>query len=117
MSEFDVYFWTRLDYLQGTSIAFTVVLGIALIFLSIVHIVSRQNDWDYKVNVIPFYWVFTVLILLCIVIPSSKEYAMIKVIPRIANSELSAQIQKDVPELYQIAMSALKEKIAPAPSK
>ena len=34
---------------------------------------------------------------------------MIKVFPKIANSELSKEVQKDVPEMYQMAKDYMKE--------
>ena len=46
--------------------------------------------------------------LVAVAIPSSKTIAMMVAIPAIANSE---PIQKDIPELYQLAKDALKEQI------
>lgn len=40
--------------------------------------------------------------------PSSKNLALIYVLPRIADSKV---IQKDLPELYDIAISSLKNKL------
>lgn len=49
------------------------------------------------------------LSVLAVATPSSKTIAMMVAIPAITNSE---PIQKDLPELYQLAKEALKEQIA-----
>ncbi len=51
---------------------------------------------------------FTVL--LSALIPTSNTIAMMAVIPEIAHSKV---IQTDLPDLYEIAIKALKEQIAP----
>ena len=118
MSEFEVYLWTRLDSIEIVFGLIAWTYWFACIIATIWICVLRSgNEYD-KPRVIKFsiskMWIgFVLIAFISCVFPNSKEYAMIKVIPRIANSELSAQNQKDVPELYQIAVSALKEKIAP----
>lgn len=47
-------------------------------------------------------------------VPSSKTIAMMVAIPAIANSE---PIQKDLPELYQLAKEAMKEQIVGGKTK
>jgi len=43
-----------------------------------------------------------------ILIPSSDAIAMMIVVPKLVNSEI---VQKDIPELYNIALSAFKKEL------
>ena len=44
-------------------------------------------------------------------IPSTKQMAMIKVIPAIANSEIAGEMSKDAKELYKMGVDAIKEQL------
>ena len=44
-------------------------------------------------------------------IPSTKQMAMIKVIPAITNSEFAADMSKDAKELYKMGIEAIKEQL------
>ena len=44
-------------------------------------------------------------------IPSTKQFAMIKVIPAITNSELAADMSKDAKEIYKMGIEAIKEEL------
>lgn len=103
-----LYWITRLDNLCGT-FAFIAVLGIAALVITVVAYFTMEPHDDGKV----YYrrWMkrfgitaFTVLIL-GIFTPSSKEMAMFYVVPRIAESDV---IKRDVPELYNMGVDALK---------
>lgn len=52
---------------------------------------------------------FFTLGMLGMVIPSTKTIALMVTLPAIANSE---PVQKDLPELYQLAKEALKEQVS-----
>lgn len=118
MSEWDVYLWTRLDCLKQEGFFLLCILG--GIFIGSIITFFSNCEWKnseplpskktFKAVIYNIFFWMAVLILSNLV-PSSRDYAMIKILPRIANSELSAQIQKDVPEIYQIAVSALKNKL------
>lgn len=57
----------------------------------------------------------TVVALACLTIltfiPKTKQMAMIKVIPAIANSEIAGEISKDAKELYKMGVDAIKEQL------
>lgn len=55
--------------------------------------------------------VFMVCALGYILIPSTKTLAAMIVVPAIANSQA---VQKDFPELYDLAVNKLKEQLAPS---
>jgi hypothetical protein len=44
-------------------------------------------------------------------VPSTKEYAAIKVIPLLLNSESTATVQKDAGALYNLAVEWAKEQL------
>jgi len=105
-----IYFWQLADTLRGCFwfIAIsTLIIGFIFLFCSL--------DDDYKV-IRPDLRNFSkklfisgfIFLSLAVLTPSSKTIAMMVVIPAIANSEV---IQKDVPELYSLAIDALKENL------
>ena len=109
MTEMQVYWWLMLDNLQifgqivGIIIgAFSLVVGIMLIMEE-----TLGNKCYFKITLI------SILIILLVspimLIPNSKQYAMIKVFPKLANSELVAEMQEDVPEMYAMAKECMKE--------
>lgn len=44
-------------------------------------------------------------------LPNTKQMAMIKVIPAIANSEIAEEMSKDAKELYKMGVEAIKEQL------
>ena len=124
MSEWTIYLWTRLDGILNVSMFGSVFLGIASAILTIAYFVNLTDEEHYKKELsvlkkffpsVPIVWMLCVLA--AVFVPTSKEYAMIKVLPKLANSEISQQIQKDMPKMYTLAKDALKEMIKPAEKK
>lgn len=104
-----LYWITRLDNLCGL-FTLIVVLGIAALVITIIAYFANEPYDDVKASY--HRWmkgfsitVFTILIL-GMFIPSSKEIAMFYVVPRIAESDV---IKRDVPELYNMGVDALKD--------
>jgi hypothetical protein len=60
----------------------------------------------FKVTIVTF-----VALFIALVIPNTKEMAMIKVIPAIANSEAVETLKGDAKDLYNLGMSAAKEQL------
>lgn len=115
MNETQVYWWLMLDNIGFFFLLLTVtcIFGLGIIFL----IRYDYNNWDYYEEEIKKQFKLTGLILAILFpiflfattfIPSSKQYALIKVLPAISNSEI---IQKDMPEMYKIAKDYLKEMV------
>ena len=113
MEWWHVYLWTRLDSIQllvslpagALVVGFMVcaiLLGMAV--LEEEEAAIRKSKTGMKICA---KWAVVPLILSSI-IPTSKDFALIYVLPQIAQSEV---IEKDVPELYNAAIKKLKEMI------
>lgn len=103
MTPFTIYLWQQVDVLHAA-------LGIFLGVGSVVYATISFAGWvdhDITPKKWPLYYLVPMFVVF-IFIPSSKTIAMMVAIPAIANSE---PIQKDLPELYQLAKDALKEQI------
>lgn len=110
-----MYCFTRLDAITGTCDVITILGAFALFFLSIAYYATGtfKNTpavtYDHKVVkgilkwLIPV-WLFGLIGLLFI--PNSKQMAMIYVVPQITESQV---VKQDIPELYDLGVSALKD--------
>lgn len=110
-----MYWFTRLDGLNTLFTIITLFAGIALLFLTVFYIIASYDKDDpdaptyqkmFKkfINILILPWTISLLGLLFV--PSSKEMAMIYVVPHISESQV---IKQDVPELYDIGINALKD--------
>lgn len=117
ISPFTIYVWGVADDIKslcaGVAIAGVIVLGIGSIIAAIAHFHDEIDD-DNKPFVKKLLTRSGLLIALCAAIsaltPSSKTIALMVVLPRIAQSDA---IQKDAPEVYRMAVDALKAKLQP----
>lgn len=113
ISPFLIYLWGQADQLISvlTSGFFVVVMVLSLIGF-IISTVVPESEWgspkhqhDTKKLLSRVGLIALVVYSLGTFIPSSKTVALMYVIPTIANS---ATVQKDLPEIYDAAMKALK---------
>lgn len=109
-----MYWLTRLDGLNATCAVVVFLGGFVLLIMSTAAIITSVSEFDSDINIsktlksilkrlIPT-WVFFLLGLLFI--PTSKEMAMIYVVPSITESQV---IKQDIPELYDLGVDALKD--------
>ena len=110
-----MYWFTRLDPINVLC-SVVAVLGFFIIGITtIIYCVSAADTYSddaqivtklckrfFKILIAP--WI--VALLGVIFIPTSKEMAMIYVVPHIAESQV---IKQDVPELYDLGINALKD--------
>lgn len=113
MTPFDIYLWQQAD----TVICILAVPSwITVIVASVIWFVFGAHSpicEDFKLtakSALKAIKIALPVALLAALIPSSKTIAMMVAIPAIANSE---PIQKDLPELYQLAKEAIKEQLLP----
>ena len=111
-----MYWFTRLDNLQDFFGLTGLLTGCALVCLigtgCMAWTSSSYDEDDEKYckmakkfcKILFFPWIFAILGL--IFVPTSKEMAMIYVVPNIAESQV---IKQDIPEVYDLGINALKD--------
>jgi hypothetical protein len=124
ITESQMYWMTRADdlrkLLEGVGF-FCMVVGVIAIFsLIFAYLVSLDDDktgieftksrllqW-FGPSALAFAFV---MLLIRSFIPSTRDYAAIKVVPMILNSESTAIVQKDAGALYNLAVEWAKEQL------
>lgn len=109
-----LYWISRLDNICGLSIAILFFSILAIIITGVVWAINEPYDDEDKV---PYKKSLRISITATIIgalittfVPTTKEMAMIYVVPAINESEA---IQKDLPELYDLGIQALKNVLKP----
>jgi len=124
ITESQMYWMTRADdlrkLLEGVGF-FCMVVGVIAIFgLIFAYLVSLDDDKTgiefTKSRLLrwlgPSALAFAfVMLLIRSFIPSTRDYAAIKVVPMILNSESTAIVQKDAGALYNLAVEWAKEQL------
>jgi hypothetical protein len=126
ITETSLYWVLKLDSIrnlfEGLTCIFTifsVIVGITLVLGAVVYHVSG-DDYDDSVRRVlkaiclgEFVIVFIALssAICSTLIPSTKEYAVIKVIPMVANSKEFKELKGDAKELYKLGMEAAKSQL------
>ena len=110
--EFTIYLWGLLDDLK-------VVASIAsgCTFISSVFFIARYSDDEEDADKRRAFKSLVLAIptlAIAVAIPSSKTFAAMVVLPKIARSEA---VQKDIPELYNAAIEKLKSELSLTPEK
>lgn len=85
MTHWDMYWFTRLDYLQGFGISMAMALGVVLVFWAIFEFVEGETGFrKYRLKLIAA-WTFFLAI--AILTPTQKEAAAIWLVPKMMNNE------------------------------
>jgi hypothetical protein len=109
-----MYWFTRLDGINAILSIAGVLITFALVFLIVVYFGATVNLTDAEdekeLNIMKKWikglllpWIFVLLGVLFI--PTSKELAMIYVVPSITESQV---IKQDLPEIYDLGVKSLK---------
>lgn len=110
-----LYWITRLDEINDLFM-FIIIFGTcALAMLSVANVVAACNTYDDEavflkkitskwIKILLFPWVLALFGI--IFVPTSKEMAMIYVVPQITESQV---IKQDIPEVYDLGVKALKD--------
>jgi hypothetical protein len=113
MEWYHIYLWTRLDVIQTVFGVSVLVFGACLVVCTIVYVLSLMEDAEEATKLAKHgiklctLWLFIFLVPF-IFAPSSKDFAMMYVIPKIANSKV---IQQDLPDIYEMAINGLKDRL------
>ena len=105
MTEFQVYLWLSLTRIGNMLIFFSIMIMGGYVITKVFISYSNNDDFQ-KLN--PLMLLFFIPLFIGMLLPSTKEYAVIKVFPKISNSKFVEEIKKDVPELYDMAKQAIK---------
>ena len=103
-----LYLWTRLDVFGiGFGLICTILLVLNVIWLPL----SQDMDCREFYGFVKKYIKWTILLpvfglLLCGLLPSKKDMAMIYVVPKLANSQV---LQQEAGDIYKMAKTALQE--------
>ena len=109
-----MYWFTRLDGINAILSIAGVLITFALLFLTVVYFGGTVNAVDQEdekeLNIMKKWikglllpWIFVLLGVLFI--PTSKELAMIYVVPSITESQV---VKQDLPEIYDLGVKSLK---------
>lgn len=107
-----MYWFTRLDGITGMCSVTTVIGALALLFLTIAYYGTGNDTEDiypHKTLGGVLKWlipVWLVGVIGTLFIPTTKEMAMIYVVPQITESQV---VKQDIPELYDLGVNALKD--------
>lgn len=116
ITESTMYWILKLDDIIK---ALGVIAGISIILGSIAIVAWMALMSDDKRNLAKyprmyFFICLTVLISIMVIrplIPSTRQMAMIKVVPIITNSEIVSEMKGDAKELYRMGIDAIKEQL------
>lgn len=116
MTPFNIYLWQQADSFGNSLLLFSLACGslgaVATIFS---FLAEAEGDFEKTTldacRKIAIRAVTTCVIAatLATLLPSSKTIALMYVLPEIANSKV---MQQDVPELYDMAVKALKDQLS-----
>lgn len=116
ITESTMYWVLKLDDIikaLGIMVAISIILG----SVAIVAWVGLMADEQRELAKYPrryFFICLAVLISIMVIrplIPSTRQMAMIKVVPIITNSEIVSEMQGDAKELYRMGIDAIKEQL------
>lgn len=114
ITESTIYWILKLDDLRGICLLMSILSGVLAVVSSIAWWCSSDLGDNPKVPrsiCLKMVAVFMVCVIVGSLLPSTKQMAMIKVIPAITNSEFAADMSKDAKELYKMGIEAIKEQL------
>lgn len=114
ITESTVYWILKLDDLRTICLIVGLMSGLAGVVSFLMWQGAVSVDDDPKVPRSTCLTVFAVF-MLCVTVgtllPSTKQMAMIKIIPRLANNEIVNNLPKDANGLYKLGIEAIKEQL------
>jgi hypothetical protein len=112
MSTFEIWMWLKLDDVNNLlGLFFTIYVLLWVIisgFTFYLYITECEDEFIRVKKIFKILLFFIPVWFIVNFTPSTKEYAVIKVLPKIANSDFTKQIQKDMPEIYTMAIEKMK---------
>lgn len=117
ITESSVYLILKLDDFRAVLWIFTSITAGISFLSAIAWIINSDscrncksfNNSIYKRYVFGALGIAFVFIIAVFMLPSTKQMAMIKVIPAIANSKIVGEMSADAKEIYRMGINAIKE--------
>lgn len=120
ITESTIYWILKLDDLRAMCLLVGLLSGLAVAVSFIMWQCAVSVDDDFKTHrsvCLKAFAVFMLCATVGLLLPSTKQMAMIKVIPMLANSEVVSNLSKDANDLYKLGIEALKEQLTQKENK
>lgn len=121
ITESTIYWVTRLDALTNLvrfGMIISIILTIIFFLASALEACAQNSVFNDKGKLIlPIKFLISSIIILVICmtlavfVPTTKEYAAMKILPKIANDEALNTLSQDGKELYRLTVDYLKEQV------
>lgn len=123
ISGWQVYMILKLDAIRGMFLTGTIISGVIAVLLTVMLVSYRitedpPDDRDRRIvtylfrNILKAASVFLLFFMLTVLIPTTRQFALIYIIPKVVNSDF---VQKDIPaesrEIYELGKDTLKQTI------
>ena len=123
ITESQIYWILKLDTIVAMFVFLLIVTAILSCIIFVTWVVEKTSIYyedEHKNKKVKFLKnclivlinIFVVSLLGTTFIPTTKQMAMIKVVPVIANSETIGNMSKDGKEIYQLGVDAIKKKLS-----
>lgn len=123
MTEADIYLWLKLDDIRDAIETVCVIIGAAGLIAVGVSWISAGIEESASIrrmaSRLTVLWVvgMAALIVAWSLIPSTSQYAAVKVVPHLASSENIEAVKTDMGDLYDMGVGKLREVLTPNPAK
>ena len=115
ITENTVYWIVKLDDIRGILAVFTFCFFVAagIFFVASLNIEdsTKEKMEASRKKLIPTVIFATLLAVAAALTPSTKEMAMIKVIPTLAKSDIVSEMSTDAKEIYKMGINAIKKSL------
>lgn len=117
ITESMIYWILKLDNIVEMFIVFAIISILSSVITLGIWFVKREDCYDnegadkcFKISVISFA-LFITFLMASTFIPSTKQMAIIKVVPTIAKSKVTKELKGDAKEIYKLGVQSVKESL------
>jgi hypothetical protein len=117
ITESMVYWILKLDNIVDMFVILAIISILSSVITLGIWFVKRDDCYNnenldkyVKISVISFA-LFIVFLMMSTFIPSTKQMAIIKIVPIIAKGEITKEIKGDAKEIYKLGVRAIKESL------
>jgi len=112
ISEWNIYWITRLDYIQGFFVGLSIAASLAAVIMLVIGMFNMGLNEENSERGFRLFKKLTPAAILCILaaclVPDTKEYAAIKIIPAVASSKDVQGLGKELVDLGKEWLTELK---------